>query len=140
MDLNDDSNNNSPQNYRAYDDYLGDMYDYDGADGMYHGGAGGEDEDDEDDLYDENGNYIGQGSGGATLKDKNIGVNGWLSSEALASMDLVFHPELYASFSNSNFEKDPLSAANAIGDTAWARNRTKFSSMRTSCQPLCWWI
>jgi outer membrane protein assembly factor BamB len=38
-----------------------------------------------------------------------IGTDGWLSPEAKASMDLVFHPELFRSAANVEPEHDPFS-------------------------------
>ena len=40
---------------------------------------------------------------------RSIGTDGWLSAEAKASMDLVFHPELFKSMANVEPEHDPFS-------------------------------
>lgn len=97
-----DGDDSIPEEYRGdYDHYLHDMYE---GDNPYENdyGAGYDDDDD---------------SGSGPLAQATIGVDGWLSKEARASMDLIFHPELYESSANILPEHDPFAAQNMISDT-----------------------
>ncbi|KAG8346178.1 putative FG-GAP repeat protein [Trypanosoma vivax] len=52
---------------------------------------------------------------GEMKRPHTIGTDGWLSDEAKASMDLLYHPELYKSSVNHGQQKDAFSFQSMVG-------------------------
>ncbi|KEG10136.1 putative FG-GAP repeat protein, putative,intergrin alpha chain protein [Trypanosoma grayi] len=71
------------------------------------------DMDDVDDLMDDGPEPVE-----AETKPQGIGTDGWLSSEAKASMDLLYHQELYRSSVNYEGEKDAFNFRNMRSPSA----------------------
>ena len=61
------------------------------------------------DMYDDDRNWDDDSMQPPAQAPQTIGTDGWLSPEAKASMDLVFHPELFRSAVNVEAEHDPFS-------------------------------